>query len=141
IHTPLEKRWATEKLCDRVETFGIKTHKTSDRDVFALRDLVTQVVSDIRSGNSGPQFIECSTYRWLEHVGPRDDHSDNYRDLNEYRRWKESDQITRLAAMLDEKTRQRLDDEITEEIRASQEFAEQSPYPADEELYRNVYAS
>ncbi len=141
IHTPLEKRWATERLCERVETYGIKTHKLSDRDVFSLRDTITGIVSEMRSGTSGPMFVECSTYRWLEHVGPRDDHSDNYRDLNEYRQWKESDQITRLAGMLDDATRQRLDDEITEEIRASQEFAEQSPYPADEELYRNVYAS
>jgi TPP-dependent pyruvate/acetoin dehydrogenase alpha subunit len=141
IHTPLEKRWATERLCERVETFGIKTHKITDTDVFQLRDTIENIVTDMRSGNTGPMFIECSTYRWLEHVGPRDDHSDNYRDLNEYRRFKEGDQIARLGGMLDNATRQRLDDEITEEIRASQEFAEQSPYPADEELYRNVYAS
>ena len=141
IHTPLEKRWATERLCERVETFGIKTHKITDTDVFQLRDTIENIVTDMRSGNTGPMFIECSTYRWLEHVGPRDDHSDNYRDLDEYRRFKEGDQIARLGAMLDNATRQRLDDEITEEIRASQEFAEQSPYPADEELYRNVYAS
>lgn len=140
IHTPIEKRWATDRLCERVETYGIKAQKVKDNDVFGLRDVVTKMVNEVRAGQ-GPQFMECSTYRWLEHVGPRDDHSDNYRDLDEYRRWKESDQIARLGAMLDDATRQRLDDEITEEIRASQEFAENSPYPADEELYRNVYAS
>lgn len=140
IHTPLERRWATEKLCERVETYGIKSEKTSDRDVFALRDTVAKTVQSIRNG-AGPMFIECSTYRWLEHVGPRDDHSDNYRDLNEYRRWKESNQIERLGQMLEPAVRQRLEDEITAEIQASQDFAENSPYPADEELYRNVYAS
>lgn len=141
IHTPLEKRWATEKLCERVATYGIPTHKVADPDIFLLRDTVAKAVSHIRKDNEGPQFIECSTYRWLEHVGPRDDHSDNYRDLEEYRRWKENDQIERLGNMLDPDTRKRLEDEITAEIAASQEFAEKSPYPADEELYRNVYAS
>ncbi len=141
IHTPIEKRWATEKLCERVATFGIDTHKIDDADVFTVRDTVAKAVSQIRHHGSGPIFIECATYRWLEHVGPRDDHSDHYRDPDEYRRWKEGDQITRLGYMLDEETRKRLDDEITAEIQAAEDFAEKSPYPADEELYRNVYAS
>ncbi|HEU5281065.1 MAG TPA: thiamine pyrophosphate-dependent dehydrogenase E1 component subunit alpha [Gammaproteobacteria bacterium] len=141
IHTPIERRWATDKLCERVATYGIETHKITDHDVFALRDKVGTIVNQLRQPNAGPVFIECSTYRWLEHVGPRDDHEDNYRDLNEYREWKANDQIARLAGMLDDATRQRIDDEITAEIAASQAFAEASPYPAPEELYRNVYAS
>lgn len=141
IHTPLEKRWATEKLCERVATYGIQTKKVTDSDVFMLRDTVAEAISYLRQPNAGPYFIECSTYRWLEHVGPRDDHSDNYRDLNEYRRWKENDQIERLGSMLDATIRKQLDDEISAEIAASEAFAEKSPYPADEELYRNVYAS
>lgn len=141
IHTPIEKRWATERLCERVATFGIPTVKIDDPDVFKMRELIGETVSKIRQPNHGPAFIECSTYRWLEHVGPRDDHSDNYRDLDEFRRWKENDQITRLGAMLDDETRQRLDDEITADIKTAEEFAEKSPYPAAEELYRNVYAS
>lgn len=141
IHTPLEKRWATDRLCERVATYGIETHKVDDQDVFALRDKVAGIVKRLREPNAGPVFMECSTYRWLEHVGPRDDHEDNYRDLNDYRRWKENDQIARLANMLDPVDRQRIDDEITAEIAASQAFAEASPYPDASELYRNVYAS
>jgi pyruvate dehydrogenase E1 component alpha subunit len=140
IHTPIEKRWATERLCERVATYGIETHKLNDDDVFAMRDTVAKAVAKIRE-QSGPIFIECSTYRWLEHVGPLDDHKDNYRDLNEYRRWKERDQITRLAAMLDADTVSRLDNEITAEIHAAEEFAENSPYPGIEELHKHVYAS
>jgi|SRR5579885_572142 pyruvate dehydrogenase E1 component alpha subunit len=141
IHTPIEKRWATKRLCERVATYGIETHKISDDNIFNVRDTVTKAINDMRHHHSGPQFIECSTYRWLEHVGPRDDHSDNYRDLNEYRRWKENDQIARLAKLLDKDTVARLEDEITAEIKAAEEFAEKSPYPADEELYKHVYAN
>ena len=140
IHTPIEKRWATERLCERVATYGIETHKINDDDVFHVRDTVTEALAKIRN-QSGPIFIECSTYRWLEHVGPRDDHDDNYRDLNEYRHWKDKDQITRLASMLDKDTIIHLENEITAELNAAEEFAEKSPYPADEELYKNVYAS
>lgn len=140
IHTPIEKRWATEKLCERVATYGIETHKIDDADVFTVRDTVARAANQIRKHNSGPIFIECATYRWLEHVGPRDDHSDNYRDLGEYDAWKKNDQIARLATMLGEETVQRLEDEITAEIAASEQFAEQSPYPAAKELYAHVYA-
>jgi TPP-dependent pyruvate/acetoin dehydrogenase alpha subunit len=43
--------------------------------------------------------------------------------------------------MLDADMVTRLENEITAEIKAAEEFAEMSPYPADEELYKNVYAS
>lgn len=141
IHTPIEKRWATEKLCERIETFGIKTHKIDDANVFTVRDTVANAVEQIRNHQTGPIFIECATYRWLEHVGPRDDHEDNYRDLTEYDRWKQDDQISALAKMLDEMTVARLEHEITEEIKAAEQFAENSPYPAPEELYNHVYAN
>lgn len=140
IHTSIEKRWATEQLCERVATYGIETHKVADDDVFTMRDTVSKAVASIRT-HSRPIFIECPTYRWLEHVGPRDDHVDNYRDLNEYRHWKEHDQIARLARMLDPVTVARLEDEITAEIKAAETFAENSPFPANEELYKHVYAS
>lgn len=139
IHTPIEKRWATERLCERVSTYGIPTHKIDDADVFKVREVVANAVNQIRQG-SGPIFIECATYRWLEHVGPLDDHKESYRDLDLYQHWKDHDQIARLAGMLDAATVQRIDNEIKEEIRASEVFAENSAYPGPEELYTHVYA-
>lgn len=141
IHTPVEKRWATDKLLERVQTFGIPTHKIDDADVFKIRDTVSNLADQIRNKKGGPFFIECATYRWLEHVGPRDDHSDNYRDLQEFKKWKDNDQIARLAGMLDNKTREQLDKEVDLAIKQSEEFAEKSPYPAAEELYTHVYAN
>jgi TPP-dependent pyruvate/acetoin dehydrogenase alpha subunit len=141
IHTPIERRWATERLCERIGTFGIETHQIPDADVFKVRDLMTTSLQKIREQRSGPIFIECATYRWLEHVGPLDDHKDNYRDMAVCESWKAADQISRLAKMLDEVTVARLEHEITEEIKAAEVFAENSPYPAPEELYKNVYAS
>lgn len=141
IHTPLEKRWATDRLCERMETYGIETHKILDGDVFTIRDTIAKAANQIRQTGKGPIFLECATYRWLEHVGPTDDHKDDYRDKEEYQRWKANDQIDRLAAMLDPVTVARLEAEITEEIAAAEAFANESPYPADSELYAHVYAN
>ncbi|HVE43522.1 MAG TPA: thiamine pyrophosphate-dependent dehydrogenase E1 component subunit alpha [Gammaproteobacteria bacterium] len=141
IHTPLEQRWATERLCERVATYGVHTQKVTEPDVFKIRDAISFAADQIRHHGGGPFFVECATYRWWEHVGPRDDHDDVYRDRAEYERWKADDQIARLAGLLDEVTCKRLDAEITAEIEAAETFAEKSPYPTDSELYTHVYAS
>jgi TPP-dependent pyruvate/acetoin dehydrogenase alpha subunit len=70
IHTPITKRWATQQLCERVETYGIPAHQVDDGDVLKLRSLAADSIVHVRGGG-GPVFIECRTYRWREHVGPR----------------------------------------------------------------------
>jgi TPP-dependent pyruvate/acetoin dehydrogenase alpha subunit len=141
IHTPVERRWATEKLCERVATYDIKTFKIRNADIFEIRDTVNQCAEAIRNGAEGPFFLEIETYRWLEHVGPRDDHEDEYRDGEVYQQWKDGDQIARLAAMLDADTLNRIQAEVSTAIQESEIFAANSPYPASEELYAHVYSN
>lgn len=140
IHTPTHKRWATNQLCKRVETYGIKSHYIADGDVFAIRDIVNDSLNKIRHDQSGPIFIECATYRWLEHVGPQDDHHEAYRDVAIYKEWKDRDQIKRLATMLDDVTCKRIQQEVTAAIHEAEVFAENSPYPSEEELFTHAYA-
>ncbi len=99
IHTPIEKRQAVQNIRGKVEAYGIPTLHIGDGDVFKIRDMTAQCLERIRAG-AGPMFIECDTYRWLEHVGPTDDHGSGYRDLGEFNQWKENDQIARLEKML-----------------------------------------
>ena len=140
IHTPIEKRWATEKLCERVATYDIETYRHTDADVFNIRDTIAKLTHRIRQEGKGPYFVECATYRWFEHVGPRDDHADDYRSHDEYERWKEHDQIKRLGAMLSDDVRKQCDEEISEAIAEAIKFADESPYPSPSELYTHVYA-
>jgi TPP-dependent pyruvate/acetoin dehydrogenase alpha subunit len=139
IHTPLEKRWATNSLCERVKTFGIPAERVCDGDVFAIRDAALSAVAAIRQGD-GPHFMECETYRWREHVGPYEDYDDGYRARDDQKPWVQNDQVARLAEMLDEETREKIDAEIELEIAAAVDFAETSPAPNPEELWDFVYA-
>jgi len=139
IHTPLEKRWATRQLCERVETFGIPAARIDDGDVFAIRSAATNAVKAIRNG-AGPQFIECETYRWREHVGPNEDYDDGYRERADQAPWVQNDQVARLAQMLDAAERDTIDAEIEADIAAAVAFAENSPEPGPEEVWDNVYA-
>src|SRR5215469_13502325 len=39
IHTPITRRWASDRLCERVETYNIPAHLIEDSDIFKLRAL------------------------------------------------------------------------------------------------------
>lgn len=139
IHTPLAKRWATDRLCERVATFGIPAHHVPDSDVLAIRALTARLVGAMREG-AGPAFLECRTYRWREHVGPAEDYEAGYRGRAELEPWSESDQVGRLGAMLAPDRRAAIDAVIEEEIGRAFDFAERSPIPDAKELFSHVYA-
>jgi pyruvate dehydrogenase E1 component alpha subunit len=139
IHTPLSKRWATNRLCERVATYGIPAHKISDSDVLHLWRLAAGAYAAIRQG-SGPVFIECQTYRWKEHVGPGDDYDAGYRTRDELRPWVECDQVGLIGAKLDPPVRMAVEAEVEREIAAAIDFAENSPFPEAKELFTDVYA-
>lgn len=140
IHTPLSKRWATNRLCERVATFGLPAHRVADSDVFAIRTLTAELVAAMRAGG-GPAFLECQTYRWREHVGPAEDYDAGYRERGALDPWQASDQVARLGEMVPAATRAEIDREIEEEIVRAVDFAEKSPIPELKELYADVFAS
>jgi len=139
IHSPVRRRWATMRLCERVETYGIPAHRIDDGNVLTIRDLAARMVARLRAGD-GPAFLECRTYRWREHVGPGEDFDAGYRERSELEPWIEDDQVERVGAMLPRQQRSRIDAEIEREIAAAVAFAEASPFPEVGELSSNVFA-
>ncbi len=139
IHTPLEKRWASTDLGKRVEGFGIPYQKTEAPDIFKVRALTDTAVAQIRQGG-GPQFLECHTYRWREHVGPNDDIDADYRSREAFDAWCKEDQVARLEAMLPADRGAALKQAVEDDIAASIRFAEDSPFPDSKELTTHVFA-
>jgi len=141
IFTPLSARQPKDStLCGRVQSYGIPANRIEGGDILQIRESTEQAVALIRDGH-GPQFMECMTYRWKEHVGPSDDWHLDYRSPDEILPWKENDQVTRLAEMLDGAIRQKIEAAVETEISEAFEFAEQSPFPPDEELSAHVFSS
>jgi len=62
-------------------------------------DTAADAIFEIRSGK-GPCFIEATTYRMLEHVGPSADWHLGYRSENEGAEWAARDPIKKLQARL-----------------------------------------
>ena len=74
INNPIERRWATDKICERIKTYGIETHRIVDGDIFKIREVAEKAVNMLKKDSEyGPVFIECHTYRYKEHVGPTED--------------------------------------------------------------------
>lgn len=140
IHAPVTRRWATQRLCERVETYGIPTHHIDDGDVLELRALAAETAARLRRGD-GPAFIECRTYRWREHVGPSEDFDAGYRARTDLEPWLASDQVQRVGELLATPRRDAIDADVEREIADAIAFAESSPFPPIEALHTNVFAA
>lgn len=139
IHSHYLNRQARDNICERVRAYGIPAERIKDNDVLRIYERVKATVQEIRSGDSGPWFFECMTYRWKEHVGPGDDWHLGYRSKREAEPWVENDQVKRVGDLLDPDVRQKIEDEVEAEIREAFEFAEQSPFPEHGDLYTDVF--
>jgi len=139
IHTPIPRRWATQRLCERVETYGIVTRCIEDGDVLKLREETDAAARRLRQGE-GPAFIECRTYRWLEHVGPNEDFDSGYRASAEREPWVRSDQLIKIGALVSDARRSIIDQEVEHDIEDAIAFADASPFPDINALRSNVFA-
>lgn len=139
IFTRLEARQpGNSSICRRIGAYGIPTRQVLDGDVFAIRDAALGMTDAVRTGG-GPQFLECMTYRWKEHVGPGDDWHMGYRSRDELTPWLQNDQVEVLGQMLGNDRREKAHAEVAREVADAFEFAENSPFPPPEELMQHVF--
>lgn len=139
IHEPLDKRWATNQLCERVETYDIPATKLATTDTVSLYSAAKTAIEDIRRGG-GPRFLECLCYRLREHVGPNADFDQGYRDLSDARPWIDDDALPKLAARIDDDQRNVIEEDNIKRVQAAVDFADQSPTPDPAALFHDVYA-
>jgi TPP-dependent pyruvate/acetoin dehydrogenase alpha subunit len=140
IHTPLEKRWASDRLCERVATYGIPTTKITDGDVLKIRAWAVEGAAALRAGEAGPRFLESHVWRWREHVGPGEDYEAGYRARAELEAWQKNDPVECIGTRLAAARRTAIDAAIEREIADAVAFAEASPFPEIEELTADVFA-
>jgi TPP-dependent pyruvate/acetoin dehydrogenase alpha subunit len=140
IHIPRAKRWATDRIGDRMRSYGLRTFAVEDGDVFAIRAAAMEAIADMRTGG-GPAFLSCKTYRWGEHVGPGEDLEAEYRDHTELARWKAADQVEVVGERLGGTQRRRIDSEIEAEIAEAFAVADLAAFPGPDELHEHIFAA
>lgn len=139
IHSNQKNRQGFESIYKLALSYGIPSIRIENNDIFAIYQHAKKAVEQIRQKKSGPMFFECMTYRLKEHVGPNEDFDAGYRSIKEAEKWLKNDSIKKIARLLDVKTRQKIKEKVEIQIKEAFEFAEKSPLPDAEELYKDVY--
>lgn len=139
--TAVERSSAVAEIRQKAEGYGMKSAHVDGMDVIKVREIAAQMLEEIRSG-SGPQFLEVITYRFRGHsMGD----PERYRTAAEVKHFQESDPIGiyqkylldhQIATEAELKNQFDLAEKEVEEAVA---FAESSPEPAPEDLFKNVY--
>lgn len=140
IHTHQRDRQAFRSIADLARQYQMPVEVVENGDVFTIHRLASRAVSEMREAGSGPRFLECSTYRWKQHVGPDEDFSSGYRRREEAEAWFAMDQVRLLAATLKPEMREEIEGVVEREIREAFEFAEASPFPSSDELSTDLVA-
>lgn len=139
IHTHQLQRQKLGNICERARVHGMPAEQIPDNDVVGIYEKMNEAVGRLRSGQPGPFFFECLTYRLKEHVGPSEDFQLGYRSREEAEPWIKTDPIKQLGDRLDPQRRREIETAVEAEIRDAFAFAERSPFPQAAELYTDVF--
>jgi pyruvate dehydrogenase E1 component alpha subunit len=141
--TSLQRASSTPDLYTRGQAFGIPGEAVDGMDVLAVKAAGEKAVAHCRSGE-GPYILEMKTYRYRGHSM-----SDpaKYRTREEVQKVKEEkDPIDHIRDMLTagkhatDDDLKAIDKEIKKIVSESADFAINSPEPALDELYTDIYA-
>jgi len=138
--TSVERASAVQDIRQKAEGYGMPNNRVEGMDVLAVRAAGENALAAARG--DGPFFLEIVTYRFRGHsMGD----PERYRTTAEVQKWQENDPIGIFRGHLVEAKRltgKELDAEeagVDEEMEDAVRFAEASPNPAPEELFRDIY--
>ena len=141
--TSMKRSTKSPSLWERGAAYGIPGEAVDGMDVLAVKAAGDKAVAHCRAGK-GPYILEVNTYRYRGHSM-----SDpaKYRTREEVQEMREKrDAIEHVRTMLldgkhaSEDDLKAIDKEIKEIVNEAAEFSKESPEPALDELYTDIYA-
>lgn len=135
------RRHTVNEIVDRAKGYGMKSAVINGMDVFSVYEKMKEIADDVRK-TSEPWFVEIRTYRYRGHSmsDPQ-----KYRTKEELDTYQKSDPVVLLKKyIIDKKVMtedefKQLEDKVEQEVLASIEFADNSEFPKDEELYDDMF--
>jgi pyruvate dehydrogenase E1 component alpha subunit len=137
-----ERATSQPEIYRKASVFGMPGIEVDGMDVVAVRAVAQEAVARARAGE-GPTLLECLTYRFRGHslADP-----DELRSKAEKEVWLARDPIKRFEGYLlehnlaDESTLKGIRDRIQTTIDDALTFAEESPEPSPDDLYKYIFA-
>src|SRR5919112_203796 len=139
--TALHRHSAVTDLSLKSEGFGVPGTRCDGMDVLDVHSVVTDALRCAREERR-PQLVEAVTYRYRGHsmADPEE-----YRTKEEVEQWRERDPIRAFADrlveedVLSEDDVKKLDERAVEAVDEAVKFADESPFPALDSLYDDIY--
>lgn len=140
--TAIARAHAETNLAMRAASYRIPAWAVDGMDVEAVARAARSAVTAVRAGE-GPFFLELRTYRFRSHsmFDP-----ELYRSREEVDEWKKRDPVItfeatlRARGLLDDASREALEQEVAQEVDDAVAFAEAAPWEPVETLTRHVYS-
>jgi pyruvate dehydrogenase E1 component alpha subunit len=140
--TSLERASAIHDIYERGAAYNMPRAQCDGQDVFAVRKAVGEAIARARK-DSIPTLLEVRTYRFMGH-SMSDAVSGTYRTKAELEEHMKRDPIALLrhtmqdGGEIDDAWVQKLDEELKAEVQDAWDFADQSPEPPLEDLWKDV---
>jgi pyruvate dehydrogenase E1 component alpha subunit len=142
--TALERASAIYDISERACSYDMANEVVDGQDVLAMRAAMDRAVARGRK-ESLPTLLEVRTYRFMGHSMSDPIHG-HYRTKEEVEEQRKRDPIStwadrlKAAGLIDDAGLKALDAEVMAEVEDSLRFADESPDPAPEALWTDVYA-
>ena len=147
VYTPLKDRESKKKnLVNIIKNYGINSTSINGNDPSKVYSVTKKMIGSIRKKNK-PMFIECKTYRWLEHCGPNWDDQLNYRPKGELKNWMKRCPLNFIKKKLGKryyKIIKQIEKKVNKEIELAFDFAKKSKLPNKkliDKLYKGLGAN
>jgi pyruvate dehydrogenase E1 component alpha subunit len=139
--TSIERTSNVVDIYKLADAYEMPADKIDGMTAEAVHEGVARAVKRAREGD-GPTLLEMKTYRYRGHSvsDPQ-----KYRSKDEVEEYKNQDPITKVAATIlnnkyaTEAELKAIDDKIAAIVDGSVKFAEESPWPDDSEVLKDVY--
>jgi pyruvate dehydrogenase E1 component alpha subunit len=139
--TSLDRASSVKDLYQRGSAYGIPRREVDGMDLLTVREALGEAIERARKEKQ-PTLLEVETYRYRGHSM-----SDpgKYRTKEEVEEMMRHDPILRFAKVLTEQHRvseadlEAMDKDVLAQVADSVRYADQSPWPAPETLYEDVY--
>ncbi len=138
IYSSVKQRMPADNFCERAESYRIPASRIESGVTQEIGLAAEKAIQSIRDGK-GPQFLECLTARWRDHVGPDEDRIWKYRSDEELDDWIKRDEIAILGSRLTPDIKSKIDAAVEQEIVDAITYAEESQFPDAGELLDYVF--
>ena len=142
INTSLSRSSAASPLAKRAEGYAMEWEVLNGADIYEVRAKTWEAMQRAHE-DYRPTLLEIDTYRYRSHSMSD---PEKYRDKAEVEDYKKNhDPLNLFRADLiadgtmDEAVAEKVDEEARAEADAAAKFADESPFPPPEEMFRDVY--